>query len=222
MSNRGGADDNYGWRYAFLKKRFLRLMVPYFFFGLLYMPCKLALSQFANKPYDINNLWQIFLGVNPDGALWFLYTLFLTQVFLVYFVTKRNMVHVLIWSFLIWLGLAVTKFQFYYVTSALSNFFFVMLGLCMRAVYDNGKCTLLDFPKSSFLDMCGVYTMDIYILHGVVQPVVRAISWHMLHWNYYVCCILMFVFGVIVPLIVSKYIVRRFLWLRRLILGMDW
>lgn len=63
-----------------LKKRVSRLLIPYFFVGLCYMPFKLVLSAFANKPYDIGNLWQIVLGVNPMGELWFLYVLFLCTV----------------------------------------------------------------------------------------------------------------------------------------------
>ncbi len=62
-------------------KKFQRLMVPYIFVGLAYMPCKLLLSQFANKPFELSNLWKMVIGVNPDGELWFLYSLFVITAF---------------------------------------------------------------------------------------------------------------------------------------------
>ena len=65
---------------ALITKKIKRLLIPYFFVGLCYAPLKLLLSQFANKPYDFNNLWKIFLGVNPDGELWFLYALFMISL----------------------------------------------------------------------------------------------------------------------------------------------
>ena len=59
-----------------IKKKAKRLLIPYFFVGLCYMPLKILLGSFANKPYDIHNLWKLCIGVNPDGELWFLYALF--------------------------------------------------------------------------------------------------------------------------------------------------
>ena len=59
-----------------IRKRVSRLLIPYFFVGLLYAPFKVLLANFSNRPYDISGLWMIFIGVNPDGELWFLYSLF--------------------------------------------------------------------------------------------------------------------------------------------------
>ena len=56
-------------------------MVPYIFVGLCYAPCKLLLSQFANDPFHLSNLWKMVIGVNPDGELWFLYSLFVISAF---------------------------------------------------------------------------------------------------------------------------------------------
>lgn len=63
-----------------IKSRWKRLMIPYVFVGLCYAPFKLMLSKFANKPYDIENIWKMIIGVNPDGELWFLYALFVVTV----------------------------------------------------------------------------------------------------------------------------------------------
>lgn len=39
-----------------IKDRCKRLLTPYVFVGLCYAPFKLLLSQFANKPYDIEGI----------------------------------------------------------------------------------------------------------------------------------------------------------------------
>lgn len=68
-------------RVSAIWKKFQRLMVPYIFVGLCYAPCKLLLSQFANDPFHLSNLWKMVIGVNPDGELWFLYSLFVISAF---------------------------------------------------------------------------------------------------------------------------------------------
>ncbi len=68
-------------RKAQVWRKFQRLMVPYIFVGLAYAPCKLLLSRFANDPFQLSNLWKMVIGVNPDGELWFLYSLFVISAF---------------------------------------------------------------------------------------------------------------------------------------------
>lgn len=53
----------------FVKDKSIRLMVPYFTIGLLYFPFKLALSKFASQQLDPQDIWKIFIGINPDGEL---------------------------------------------------------------------------------------------------------------------------------------------------------
>lgn len=68
-----------------LRKKFSRLLVPYFFVGICYLPLKVIFAQFANKSYDFGEFWKILIGVNPDGELWFLYVLFLTSAVAIIF-----------------------------------------------------------------------------------------------------------------------------------------
>ncbi len=69
-------------------KKFQRLMIPYLFVGLAYAPCKIILSQYANDPFQAANLWKMLIGVNPDGELWFLYSLFVISAFAYIFRAK--------------------------------------------------------------------------------------------------------------------------------------
>ncbi len=71
-------------------KKFQRLMVPYIFVGLAYAPCKLLLSRFANDPFHLSNLWKMVIGVNPDGELWFLYSLFVISAFAIAIRARMN------------------------------------------------------------------------------------------------------------------------------------
>ena len=57
-------------------KKFKRLMVPYFCWGILYIPFRILLSQYASAEFNIARIWRILIGENPYSGLWFLYALF--------------------------------------------------------------------------------------------------------------------------------------------------
>lgn len=57
-------------------KKFKRLMVPYFCWGILYIPFRIILAQYASAEFSITRIWRIFIGENPYSGLWFLYALF--------------------------------------------------------------------------------------------------------------------------------------------------
>lgn len=106
-----------------VRKRVSRLLIPYVFVGLCYAPFKLLLSKFANKPYDVSTIWQMIIGINPDGELWFLYALFVITVIAALFSFRIS----------VW-GLAAAAFLLIWnpweiVTKYL---FFFLLGIYMR------------------------------------------------------------------------------------------
>jgi len=61
---------------AFARRRAERLMVPYFVWGGLYFVARLIVPSLGAENYDFSRAWQFLIGYNPDGALWFLWTLF--------------------------------------------------------------------------------------------------------------------------------------------------
>jgi len=65
----------------------------------------------------------------------------------------------------------------------------------------------------------GKYTMDIYIFHGILMVVARIVFYSILGWNYYICCVIMLVVGLALPILISKYIVRKSALMRALFLG---
>lgn len=121
--------DSFADRGQYIKNRFLRLMVPYFAIALLYLPFKMALSRFANQPYDISGIWKILLGENPDGGLWFLYVLFLIQVVMCFLVRKENLRFSVIASIIIAAIITFLDTKWFRVDDAIFYLCFVVAGL---------------------------------------------------------------------------------------------
>ena len=126
----------------FVKDKSIRLMVPYFTIGLLYFPFKLALSKFASQQIDPQNIWKIFIGINPDGELWFLYCLFFISI-LIGLLVKRVNWGLLIISFIIGIfSEKINIFSMPMISEILYFQFFYILGLYIK------KYALLDYMKS--------------------------------------------------------------------------
>ena len=126
----------------FVKDKSIRLMVPYFTIGLLYFPFKLSLSKFASQQIDPQNIWKIFIGINPDGELWFLYCLFFISI-LIGLLVKRVNWGLLIISFIIGIfSEKINIFSMPMISEILYFQFFYILGLYIK------KYALLDYMKS--------------------------------------------------------------------------
>lgn len=131
-----------------IKSRWKRLLVPYAFVGICYAPFKLLLSQFANKPYDIENIWKMIIGVNPDGELWFLYALFIITAIAAVFSFRISALG------LFASGVLLVWNPWHIVTNYL---FFFLFGMYMRR--DNGG-----FVEK--LNVCHVILLAIIFLVG--------------------------------------------------------
>lgn len=133
-----------------VRKRISRLLVPYIFVGLCYAPFKMLLSRFANKPYDISTLWQMVIGINPDGELWFLYALFVITVIAALFAFCISL-----------LGLmAAAALLIWNPWGIITNFlFFFLLGIYMRREYKDFvlHLTAVHILMTAFLFLLGLY-----------------------------------------------------------------
>lgn len=68
---------------AYILERFKRLLIPYFFVGICYIPIKLFMADYVTKKIDMQHIVMGFLcGDNPNSQLWTLYVLFFDAVFL--------------------------------------------------------------------------------------------------------------------------------------------
>lgn len=154
---------------SFAKDRFIRLMIPYFVIGFLYMPVKMILSRFAAQPFDIGNLWQIFVGENPDGGLWYLYDLFLIQIILAFVCTKSNLKLIVPISAAISALIVIFRVSFYRIDDAIYYLFFVALGLLIGMNYgDYNESLSRKLTVASVLLFCigtlGYLKFDITVL----------------------------------------------------------
>ena len=139
----------------FIKDKSIRLMVPYFTIGILYFPFKLALSKFANQQINAQDIWKIFIGINPDGELWFLYCLFFISILIAFFVKRVNFGLLLI-SFIVGIFSDVLNiFSVSMISKILYYQFFYILGLYIK------KYMLLDHMKSTVI---ALISMVIFIV----------------------------------------------------------
>ena len=75
------------------------------------------------------------------------------------------------------------------------------------------------FPLRT-LCIAGKYSMDIYIFHVIVMVMFRIPLYSIMKINFYVCTLILFAAGVILPVIISRFIIRRSKILKLLLLGM--
>lgn len=73
--------NSFSERIAYIKSRFIRLMIPYFFVGILYVPLKLVMAEEVTKQVDLGTLlYEFMTGTNPNFQLWTLYALFVITI----------------------------------------------------------------------------------------------------------------------------------------------
>ena len=65
-------------------------MLPYFSYGVIYSPLKILFSAFARKRTSWSEIWKLLVGVNPNGALWFLYSLFFMMAAPLLLINRKN------------------------------------------------------------------------------------------------------------------------------------
>ncbi len=144
----------------YIISRAKRLLIPYFFLTICYLPMKLVMSKFANVPYDLKSIWEVLFGESPDYALWTLYTLFLLSVFSALFVNEKNIKYWVIVFLVIYI--VYTLCNIVNVPVGLGMFFergvWYFLGLLVRIhyrkikeYYENRKKLIVLLPSVIFI-----------------------------------------------------------------------
>lgn len=251
-------------RREFIKNRAFRLLIPYFFIGAVYIPLKYFLSAYAVSEYDFSQLWRIFLGENPNTALWYLYILFWVSVLGVWLLRERTLGFWLVISMAVSLltywadgDVRLAKYFFFFVfgifarlhyeeferylrkksflilvssifvlanilydLTQVSIFYFVtaLSGVMISLAASKWICTRKNNGQR-VLSFLGAYSMDIYILSEPMITVTKLLFWNILGWNYFVCTLLCFGVGILLPLPISKYVIRKVKCFRILLFG---
>lgn len=258
-------------------KKAKRLLIPYFFFGLLFAPIKSYFSYLAHNSYQMSRFWELFWGgVNPIGELWFLYFLFLISA-VYYLLRKIFSAHLIVllafigysilamfevsnqfarnlFYFFPYFSLGVVIKEHNWLKNISINVYFLLMGLFffsllnyfLYPIYYSNKFSIwcylimtgtsligiyISFVISSWisklgsmtfvekqLSELGSFSMDIYILSDFITLGTRLIFLKMLH-EYHMAWILGFIGGVWGAYYLSKYVVRKTEWMKKLILG---
>lgn len=259
--------------------RFERLMVPYFVYSAITYVLKLFFQDYANNAVSKNIIIDVLLGINnPNGGLWFLYSLFVISVLavilckvpiwvsfagsavlkvcsLIFNIDVPVLVSICEYSFYFFAGLLLFKY-YGQIRSLVYKFisgkngkigitlisavllvcsFLIVYFTYQLAVYKYLSVVITIFgiitwyavslavcsfrlPKKVAM-VVGSYGMDIYVLGYFVQIAIRVVLGSMLGLPYYLYTTLMFVLGLLLPIPISKYIIRKVSAFRALFLG---
>ena len=116
--------------------------MPYFCWGILYIPFRILLAQYASAEFSIARIWRILIGENPYSGLWFLYALFMISLIYIWLIkTDKGLVIAFIISILmVFIGKYVyiiepIKWIFMYL-------FYYLLGVYFHKYYSFAKDAL--------------------------------------------------------------------------------
>ena len=244
-----------------LRKRFSRLMIPYFCWTLVLVLLKQVFGMLAREPFSLGDSWKLLIGAEHLGWLWYLFALFIiSAIFLL--LSRFTVDHRIFLGIGIALHIVWFFFPEMYLDRVAKYAIFFALGIWLRPRYDKllpllrtRRATLiaaviillkpfLQYPyvvtgcagtlliwqlACRMADKqgraCAVFTeignrsYDIYLLGYYVQVPARIVLDRILHVPYWPQVILCAVLGVIVPYLLSRYIVPRMGILRRIFLG---
>ncbi|MBR0257956.1 MAG: acyltransferase [Synergistaceae bacterium] len=152
---------------AYIRKKFLRLVIPYVAFNILDMFPRFLLSSLVRRPRSFGESAVKFLLYG--GEYWFLYTLFV--IFLIYPLifrlagsSRRNMAVFCVLSFVISLhGVSISAFN---IGSAAHYMFFFHVGVCMK-YFAGGKWPEMKIPAFMLPIMIGVWLAVLFKVKGL-------------------------------------------------------
>ena len=257
-------------------KRFMRLMIPYFFYSLTYLLLKTILGSFADHPLEENAFGLMLLGVSPSFGCWFLWVLFMISMI---FTSMKHLNS--IWLFVIsivlfflsntldktcipgniggvlsgslWFALGGLVGTYYDKVKQICHHpIFAVIGFCMLTLLQFVQsqnvilqcaisvaktlggiltiyglaCFLMERHTKSWVykltKLIGDYCMDIYLLSMFVLVPMRILYVNfglMDYINYYVYVCIAVSFGILIPYICSKHVVRKIKLLRMVLIG---
>lgn len=123
-------------RVSHIKKRVLRLLVPYFVWAIVYIPFKLILSKYTSAAIEISSLWKIIIGKNPYSGLWFLYALFLNDTIRAIAVNSKKRHHLLLFISFVMLIIAKYIIIVEPIRWVFAYLFFYLIGCEIKLYYD--------------------------------------------------------------------------------------
>lgn len=151
--------------------KFKRLMIPYLFYSFITMGLKQIFQAFANNSFEISEFWKILLGKNPNGGLWYLWTLFV--IAMIFALLSKIKIKCVVY---IALGIILYAFLYFipqgFYSNLLKYFIFYAVGIYTANDYDKIKPVLATYPFGVLcliLFGAGVYIEGVpYALTGLL------------------------------------------------------
>ena len=106
-----------------------------------------------------------------------------------------------------------------YVTGNYVFTFFTAISGCLCSLAAARTIVQKEGIIYKITEMCGKYSMDIYILSDLIATAFRILVWGILNMNYLVCALVCFIAGMFLPIPVSKYIIQKVKIFKLLVLG---
>lgn len=126
-----------------IKNKSIRLLIPYFVFSVITLIMKVFTEKYANNPFSLKDSYKILLGINPNGGLWFLWTLFVISViFILLGKLKHNLIYFAVLSAAAYIiNLFVPKI---FISGVLRYAVFYAVGIFIYKYYDAFKKYILN------------------------------------------------------------------------------
>lgn len=131
-----------------IKNKSIRLLIPYFVFSVITLIMKVFTEKYANNPFSLKDSYKILLGINPNGGLWFLWTLFVISViFILLGKLKHNFIYFAVFSVAAYIAnLFIPQI---FISNVLRYAFFYAVGIFIYKYYDAFKKYILN-PYCAF------------------------------------------------------------------------
>jgi len=238
-----------------IKNKFCRLMIPYFVFSAVTLLLKTVFAKYANNSFEISEFYKIFLGDNPNGGLWYLWTLFIIMiiflligklkhreiiaaavsiVFYILYQTVPYGFYSKILNHAIYFVIGILVFKYYgFIKKLLSN---TAVGIAALAGFIAMHCLSVNIyiitcllasifilwlsikicdtkikntAIYKILNELGTYSYDIYLISYFVQIPIRVVFYSIFPIPYWLLFAAMFTMGILIPYLVSKFILRK-------------
>ena len=252
-----------------LVKRLRRLLIPFFFFSMIYIGLKTVGAAFANHPLSSHFIVDMFVGLSPANGCWFLWVLFVMSTICIFarrlgpyglFILSVVMYVIairekswmigkidLVFHFFVWFAMGgIMSFYYNKLKQQLSHLIIGLIALILLTTLQlytsywwisliKAFCGMIMVfclaCKISEMDnnwlhkitvLFGKYCMDIYIISMLIVVPLRILY---VNFNvssyipYYPWVILVTCLGCVLPIIISKNLVRKNKWLSLFVIG---
>jgi len=134
-------------------KKARRILIPYFIVSIITFLIKLIMSDFARNDVKLSDFWKMFIGISPNGGMWFLYCLFvLSMIFMLFSKAKiRSRLFYVLFGLVAYIISLVPGV--YLIRNLLKYCIFFALGIVFNSIYKFKlkKVILIDLAVISFL-----------------------------------------------------------------------